>query len=292
MKPRRWSNRRGSASTMRAGFWRKCNLLGIQALGLGLATYVHEISVRPRIVVGHDFRGYSLSVKQALIIGLLEGGMEVLDVGLALSPAAISASSNWTPPASPWSRPAITSWLDRGEDGGEQTLTFGPDEMGRLKKSCWAVRACPATAAGWCASTTSAETYIADVASKVQVKRPLKVVCACGNGTAGAFAPGPCAHGRRGDRDGHRPRLPYNPNPEDHAMLVQMAQRVKETGADLALGFDGDGDPLRRGGRHGRRNLRRQDRPDAGPRPVQGPPRLDLRRRCEVDWPLQDRRGS
>ncbi|MBX3478709.1 MAG: phosphomannomutase/phosphoglucomutase, partial [Brevundimonas sp.] len=34
----------------------------------------------------------------------------------------------------------------------------------------------------------------------------------------------------------------YNPNPEDHAMLSQMAARVKETGADLALGFDGDGD--------------------------------------------------
>jgi phosphomannomutase len=34
----------------------------------------------------------------------------------------------------------------------------------------------------------------------------------------------------------------YNPNPEDHAMLMQMAARVRETGADLALGFDGDGD--------------------------------------------------
>ncbi|MFN9249858.1 MAG: phosphomannomutase/phosphoglucomutase, partial [Brevundimonas sp.] len=34
----------------------------------------------------------------------------------------------------------------------------------------------------------------------------------------------------------------YNPNPEDHAMLSQMAARVKETGADLAIGFDGDGD--------------------------------------------------
>ncbi len=34
----------------------------------------------------------------------------------------------------------------------------------------------------------------------------------------------------------------YNPNPEDHAMLVQMAAKVRETGADLALGFDGDGD--------------------------------------------------
>lgn len=70
---------------------KEINLLGIQALGLGLATYVHEIGQTPKIAVGHDFRGYSLSVKQALILGLLEGGMEVLDIGLALSPMAYYA---------------------------------------------------------------------------------------------------------------------------------------------------------------------------------------------------------
>ena len=79
---------------------KEINLLGIQALGLGLATYVHEIGVAPRIVTGHDFRGYSLSVKQALILGLLEGGMEVLDVGLALSPATTKTAG----PGSRWER--------------------------------------------------------------------------------------------------------------------------------------------------------------------------------------------
>jgi phosphomannomutase/phosphoglucomutase len=34
----------------------------------------------------------------------------------------------------------------------------------------------------------------------------------------------------------------YNPNPEDHEMLHLMAERVRAEGADLALGFDGDGD--------------------------------------------------
>ncbi len=67
------------------------NLVGLQALGLGLATYIHEIGVRPRIVAGHDFRSYSESVKQALTRGLLQGGMEVLDIGLALSPMAYFA---------------------------------------------------------------------------------------------------------------------------------------------------------------------------------------------------------
>src|SRR5690606_41427500 len=70
---------------------KEINLLGVQALGLALATYAHEIGVKPRIVVGHDFRSYSQSVKQALILGLLDGGMEVLDIGLALSPMAYFA---------------------------------------------------------------------------------------------------------------------------------------------------------------------------------------------------------
>lgn len=52
------------------------------------ATYLHEICVQSRIVVGHDFRCFSLRVKQALIIGLLEGDMEVLAVALTLSPMA------------------------------------------------------------------------------------------------------------------------------------------------------------------------------------------------------------
>jgi len=92
-----------------------------------------------------------------------------------------------------------------------------------------------------------AERYIADVSARVQVNRPLKVVCACGNGTAGAFAPE--ALRRMGvavvyemdcELDWSFPR--YNPNPEDHGMLKAMGQAVRDFGADLALGFDGDGD--------------------------------------------------
>ena len=44
---------------------KEINLLGLQALGLGLATYVHEVGQRPRIVVGHDYRSYSLAVTMA-----------------------------------------------------------------------------------------------------------------------------------------------------------------------------------------------------------------------------------
>ena len=67
------------------------NFLGVQALGLGLGTLIREMGVAPRIVTGHDYRSYSLSIKQALTLGLIEAGCEVHDIGLALSPIAYYA---------------------------------------------------------------------------------------------------------------------------------------------------------------------------------------------------------
>jgi phosphomannomutase/phosphoglucomutase len=72
-------------------FGKELNLLGVQALGLGLGTYFHEIGIKPRVATGHDFRSYSSSIKNALIIGLMNAGCEVVDVGLALSPVAYFA---------------------------------------------------------------------------------------------------------------------------------------------------------------------------------------------------------
>ncbi len=114
---------------------KEINLLGIQALGLGLATYVHEIGQTPRIVVGHDYRSYSLSVKQALTLGLLEGGMEVLDIGLALSPTAYFAQFELEAPCVAM---VTASHNENGwtgvKMGAQPPLTFGPDEIGRLKE--------------------------------------------------------------------------------------------------------------------------------------------------------------
>src|ERR1700741_2887583 len=70
---------------------KEINLMGVQALGLGLGTLIREMGVRPAIVVGHDFRSYSASVKMALISGLLAAGCKVHDIGLALTPMAYFA---------------------------------------------------------------------------------------------------------------------------------------------------------------------------------------------------------
>ncbi len=223
------------------------NLLGVQALGLGLGTYIHELG-QSKIVVGHDFRSYSLSIKNALMLGLVAAGCEVLDIGLALSPTAYFAQFDLDAPCVAM---VTASHNENGwtgvKMGANRPLTFGPEEMGRLKEIVLG-GAFVERAGGKVTQIEGVrERFIADVARRVQVRRPLKVVAACGNGTAGAFVPQ--ALRAMGvavvvemdcELDWTFPK--YNPNPEDHEMLHAMAVAVKEHGADLALGFDGDGD--------------------------------------------------
>jgi phosphomannomutase/phosphoglucomutase len=223
------------------------NKLGIQALGIGLGTYIHEIGAKPKIVVGHDYRSYSLSVKQALILGLLQSGLEVLDIGLALSPMAYFAQFDLEAPCVAM---VTASHNENGwtgvKMGANPPLTFAMDEMTRLKEIVLSGLGVERPGGRLTNVDGVRERYLADLSSKVKLTRPLRVVAACGNGTAGAFAPDALrAMGAEViemdcELDNTFPK--YNPNPEDHAMLVEMAKAVRATGADLALGFDGDGD--------------------------------------------------
>src|SRR5262245_9428304 len=69
-------------------FGTEINLMGMQALGMGLGTLIHELGVRPEIVTGHDFRDYSAAIKYALVSGLQASGCKVHDIGLAVTPMA------------------------------------------------------------------------------------------------------------------------------------------------------------------------------------------------------------
>src|ERR1700677_5388679 len=116
-------------------FGKEINLLGMQALGVGLGTYLQDIGVQPKVVTGHDFRSYSLSIKQALILGLMRAGCEVHDIGLALSPVAYFAQFALDCPAVAM---VTASHNENGwtgvKMGAQRPLTFGPEEMGALKK--------------------------------------------------------------------------------------------------------------------------------------------------------------
>jgi phosphomannomutase/phosphoglucomutase len=88
--------------------------------------------------------------------------------------------------------------------------------------------------------------YKDDLINKNKINKKIKAVVACGNGTAGIFAP----EILRGigceiieldcNLDWTFPK--YNPNPEDLEMLHAIAKAVKENKADIGFGFDGDGD--------------------------------------------------
>ncbi|OLF71039.1 phosphoglucomutase [Maricaulis sp. W15] len=223
------------------------NLYGVQALGMGLGTLIHELGVAPKIVVGHDFRSYSLSVKQALEVGLMAAGVEVHDIGLALSPVAYYAQFDLDIPCVAMVTASHNSngWTGV-KMGANRPLTFGPDEMSRLKEIVLAGEGRTRSGGGYVRQTGVTERYLADVAEGVAIQRPLKVVAACGNGTAGAFAPqalramGVEVIEMDCELDHTFPR--YNPNPEDMKMLHAMRDAVLEHGADVGLGFDGDGD--------------------------------------------------
>ncbi|NRA30986.1 MAG: phosphomannomutase/phosphoglucomutase [Parvularculaceae bacterium] len=228
-------------------FGEEINVLGIQALGAGLGTLIHELGKRPEIVVGHDFRGYSAGIKQALTVGLMSAGIKVHDIGLALSPVAYFAQFELDVPCVAM---VTASHNENGwtgvKMGVEAPLTFGPDEMGRLKDIVLNGEAISRDGGSYVYHTDLRERYIADLTDGVTIGRKLKVIAACGNGTAGAYAPE--ALERLGvevipmDAELDHTFPKYNPNPEDMEMLHAMQAAVKEHGADLALGFDGDGD--------------------------------------------------
>ena len=228
-------------------FPEEINLMGLNAIGMGLATLVGRRGVARRFVVGHDFRWYSGAVKQALINGIMAGGGEVHDIGLALSPMAyfaqfaldvecvamVTASHNdngWTGIKMGLSRP----------------LTFGPDDMTELKEIVLSGASEARDGGRYIFVPDFGQRYIASLSDRPKLGRKLRVVAACGNGTAGAFAPqileaiGCEVIPLDCTLDHSFPR--YNPNPEDMKMLHAISEAVVQHKADVGLGFDGDGD--------------------------------------------------
>lgn len=223
------------------------NLPGMTALGLGLGTQMQKRGIKPEIAVGNDYRDYSLSIKNALILGLMQAGIRVKDIGPALSPMAYFSQFHLDVPAVAM---VTASHNPNGwtgvKMGFERPLTHGPDEMAELRDIVLngLGEAKPGGAYEFVDGVR--EAYLDDLIGDFRMSRPLKVVCATGNGTASAFAPelferlGVEVVPSHNQLDYTFPH--YNPNPEAMEMLHDMADTVKASGADFALGFDGDGD--------------------------------------------------
>jgi phosphomannomutase / phosphoglucomutase len=266
-------------------FEKEINLMGMQALGMGLGTLIHELGVRPDIVTAHDFRAYSASIKYALVSGLLAAGCKVHDIGLAVTPMAYFAQFDLDVPCVAM---VTASHNDNGwtgvKMGVNRPLTFGPDEMARLKEIVLGAKFKPIGGGAYEFVANFRDRYIADLTKRPKLKRALKVVVACGNGTAGAFAPrvleaiGCKVFPLDCELDHTFPK--YNPNTEDLKMLHALAAEVKRTGADVGLAFDGDGD------RCGVVD------DEGGARYFGAPSERAVRCRRQIDRPVHDRSGA
>ncbi len=230
--------------------WRlgeEINLLGVQAVGLGLATLLAERGRSRRIIIGHDFRSYSQAVKQALSLGLIAGGMEVLDIGLCLTPSAYFARGHL---GCENLAMVTASHNENGwtgiKMGDRAPFTFESADMAALRAIVLEGRGRPRSGGAVRRVEGLREAYLQSVVGARHLSRPIRVVVGCGNGTAGVFAPealkrlGADVISLNADLDAAFPH--HNPNPEDRTMLMAVGEAVRAAGADIGLAFDGDGD--------------------------------------------------
>ena len=276
---------------------KEINLMGVQALGMGLGTLIREMGVKPEIVTGHDFRSYSASVKMALVNGLLAAGCKVHDIGLAITPMAYFAQFELDVPCVAM---VTASHNDNGwtgvKMGANRPLTFGPDEMTRLKEIVLGAKFDLRGGGSYVFVENFPDRYIADLTKRPKLKRKIKVVAACGNGTAGAFAQ------RILEAIGCEV-VPLDCRARLHVPEIQsQSGRPGDAARHARRGARAQGRcrarlrrrrrPLRRGRRHRRRDLRRQGRRHAGARHVGAASQCDLRRRREIDRALCHRSGA
>ncbi|MDC3053922.1 phosphomannomutase/phosphoglucomutase [Candidatus Pelagibacter sp.] len=224
------------------------NLEGVTNLGKGLGTQIinHTNKSNPRIIVGHDYRSYSEEIKSALKTGLISTGCYVEDVGLALSPMVYFAQFNLESDAVAM---VTASHNENGwtgvKMGIKKGLTHAPEEMKELKDITLNNKFIEGHGNEKEISDFQS-VYKDDLINKNKIKKKIKAVVACGNGTAGIFAPD-ILRGIGCDvieldcnLDYTFPK--YNPNPEDLEMLHAISESVKDNNADIGFGFDGDGD--------------------------------------------------
>ena len=224
------------------------DLEGIEELGKGLGTQViiKTKKENPKIIVGQDYRSYSEEVKKALKKGLVSTGCVIEDIGLSLTPTVYFAQFKLNSDAIAM---VTASHNENGwtgvKMGIEKGLTHAPEEMNELKEITLNKKFI--NGKGKTKDITGFQKiYIKDLIEKNKLNKKIKVVVACGNGTAGMFAP-EVLKGIGCDvieldckLDFTFPK--YNPNPEDLKMLKAISESVKENNADIGFGFDGDGD--------------------------------------------------
>lgn len=203
---------------------------------------------KERVVIGMDGRPSSAGIKNHFVGVLTRAGIAVMDIGLVPTPMMYYAVFKYkldgglmiTASHNPAEYNGIKALLGREALSGDQI-----QEIYRLARDTEPMAA---------ETQASVETvdildeYISHICADVAVHRPLKVVVDCGNGTGGISAL-PLYH-KLGveviplfaDVDGDFPN--HHPDPTKEENLVDLIAEVRRSGADLGIGFDGDGDRI------------------------------------------------
>ena len=218
----------------------------MELIGKGFGTYLFRRGIQ-NIIVGHDFRSYSQKLKDAFTRGLVSTGASVIDIGMVLTPmlyyaqyhfrvkggAMITASHN----PNGWSGVKLAYGLSKTLAGDEVQEIYRIIKRGDFKEGHGLIQNRPIK-----------DVYIEAVVRRVSIKKPLKVVVECGNGTAGAFVPDILR--KAGcevvelfcELDWTFPH--HTPDPESKKTKEALSAKVKEVKADLGISYDGDGDRL------------------------------------------------
>ena len=214
---------------------------------LGRAFATHAIKQgEGSVAVGRDGRLSGLDLAQALIHGLCEAGVDVIDVGMVTTPMLYFAANTLCTSGIQ----TTGSHNPRDYNGFKMVLggraIYG-DEIQTLRRmmetDMWAL---PAT--GQVREAHIHEAYSQRIVGDIKLKRPMKIVIDSGNGVAGASAPsifralGCDVIELFSEVDGNFPN--HHPDPSKPENLRDLMVALKNSDAELGLAFDGDGDRL------------------------------------------------
>ncbi len=216
-----------------------------EALGLAFGTEAQRRGEKT-VAVGRDGRLSGPGLAAALIRGLVAAGIEVIDIGPATTPMLYFAAATVCQ-----SGIQVTGSHNPKDYNGFKMVLAGKAIYGEEIQS---LRHCIEADAGVRQPGGSVRTvdvladYTARIVGDVKLARPMKLVVDCGNGIAGASAPalfralGCEVVELFSEVDGNFPN--HHPDPSKPENLLDLQKALRETGAELGLAFDGDGDRL------------------------------------------------
>ncbi|MFC3286239.1 phosphomannomutase/phosphoglucomutase [Litchfieldella rifensis] len=199
------------------------------------------------VVVARDGRLSSEEMSQALIYGLKTAGCNVVDIGMVPTPTLYFAAQQIEGTSS---GVMVTGSHNPSDYNGFKIVLKGESLSGNAITALYE-RIVDGDFTSATGKENSCEVDISDVylnriLDDVKPARPLRIVVDCGNGVTGKL--GPLLFERMGcdvaplfaEIDGHFPN--HHPDPGKPENLRELIRCVKESGADLGLAFDGDGD--------------------------------------------------